>query len=248
METRKGEFLKLTIGVPTYNSPEAICAAIDSLFTHTDVQKFDVHVYIINNGNTIPLVSGNGVTVIEAGENLGWMRGVNEALRHTEDEGVFAMMNDDLLFVPGSPRFWTRMVDLALHPDVGLVGPSSNYISGYQNAFWVSPMQYVECPYIIGMLSMFDMRHMDKVGFLDESLPGGDDIDFSIRHSKWGHKLVCARESYVHHIGSLTGRREQPTHWDSHRHQSLTYNALIKKHGFKTYFDLLNRPPKEFYA
>ena len=238
----------LTIAIPTYNSPDIVANCISSLFMNTDIAKFNARVVVVNNGS-YPLVNlgrGGSIEVHDIGRNLGWMKAINYVLdRDKADSDFFVMMNDDLLFVPGSDTFWKRLVETARIVNVGMVGPSSNYVSGYQNAWWHTPWSRVNCGYIIGMLSMIDAYLFKELGGLDENLPGGDDLDLSLRVRKHGFQLAAVRHSYVHHIGSQTGKREQADYWDSQRHQAETYNAIIKKHGVKAYWEMLNWNPSE---
>lgn len=237
----------LTIAIPTYRSPEVLANCIASLFTNTDIGHFDVKVVVVNNGDSPITNIGRGKTidVYDAGRNLGWMRAVNHVLDRAESQ-YFCMMNDDLLFVPGSDQFWTKLTSVLAREEVGHVGPSSNYVSGFQNAWWHTPWQRVECGYIIGMLAVLDTSLLQELGGLDDKLPGGDDLDLSIRVRNRGYKGVAVRDAYVHHIGSQTGKREQADYWDSQRHQAETYNAIMKKHGIKAYWEMLNWNPVEF--
>ena len=75
-------------------------------------------------------------------------------------------------------------------------------------------------------------KQLREMGGLDEELPGGDDLDVSIRLSQNGYKLIAERGSYHHHIGQQTGKRVFEGYWDSEIHQEKTMNAIIRKHGF----------------
>lgn len=243
--------MKLTIAIPTYRSPDVLLNCISSLFTNTDVLRYHPRVIIINNGDAPVTNIGRGGEHIEVHDqerNLGWMKSINFALDRTITSDYFCMMNDDLLFVPGANDFWSKLLGTLDDPNVGLVGPSSNFVSGYQNAWWHSGWPRVETGYIIGMLSVIDFSLFQEIGGLDEKLPGGDDLDLSLQVRKKGFKLVAVRDAYVHHIGSQTGKREQPDYWDSHRHQAETYNAIMKKHGVKEYMNMVNWNPTPWKA
>ena len=228
--------------IPTFNSPDVLHHMLTSLKTNTD---WGGRIVLVNNGDKLPYTPDVDM-LIEAGSNLGWMGGVNAGLKEADTE-FFCMANDDLLFVPGSNAFWYTLehtLDIIV-PTVGGVAPSSNYVSGCQNAFWHSKAQLVDAPYLIGMLAMYPTELLKELGGLDETLPGGDDLDLSIRVRDRGFHLVVAREAYVHHIGSQTGRREQPEYWDSQKHQTETMNALITKHGMQKWYDCWMGQPKE---
>lgn len=237
----------LTIAIPTFRSPAVLANCIASLFMNTDVEAFDTKVVIVNNGvDPITTVGrGHSIEIHDQTRNLGWMGGVNFALDRCETD-YFCMMNDDLLFIPGGRDFWNKLITVAEVDSVGLVGPSSNFISGYQNAWYHTPWRRIECGYLIGMLALTDTSLLQEWGGLDESLPGGDDLDLSLRIRAKGYQLVAVRDAYVHHIGSQTGRREQPDYWDSPEHQAKTYNAIMKKHGVKAYWDMINWSAREW--
>lgn len=237
----------ITMVIPTYNSPEVLRTMLTSLRTNTDWELGQRgRVILVNNGDKLPFTPDVDM-LIEAGSNLGWMGGVNAGLKEADTE-FFCMANDDLLFPPNAWSFWSKLKDGFRQFDsgapVGGVAPSSNYVSGCQNAFWHTEASEVEAPYLIGMLAMYQTELLKKLGGLDESLPGGDDLDLSIRVRDAGFRLVCCRGAYVHHIGSQTGRREQPDYWDSQKHQTETMNALIRKHGMKKWYDCWMGAPK----
>ena len=56
--------------------------------------------------------------------------------------------------------------------------------------------------------ALYRTADLKALGGLDTSLPGGDDIDLSIRVKGLGKRLIAERRAYVHHHGSVTGRRE----------------------------------------
>lgn len=232
----------ITMVIPTFNSPEVLRSMLTSLWTNTD---WEGRIIVINNGEALPFkgIEGGPLEIVDAGSNLGWMGGVNRGLAMADTE-LFCMANDDLLFIPRSISFWGDLVHGLNVVNVEGIAPASNYVSGCQNAFWHSESWSIEAPYLIGMLAMYRTQLLKELGGLDENLPGGDDLDLSIRVKNHGGKLVAYRGAYVHHIGSQTGRREQPDYWDSQAHQMATMNALIKKHGMRKWSECWMGVPK----
>ena len=91
-------------------------------------------------------------------------------------------------------------------------------------------------PYLIGFCLLVRRSALDEVGGIDSTLPGGDDIDLSIRLRQAGYTLVCDRHSFVYHYGYRTGERVHgdrtvPGGWNSPQMIQATANALIAKHG-----------------
>ena len=85
-----------------------------------------------------------------------------------------------------------------------------------------------------------------EVGGIDTTLPGGDDFDMSIRMKKAGKKILIAPECFLIHHAFKTGTRVKGDHtkpmgWNSQEMSDNTNRALIQKHGFKTWLDLIMR-------
>jgi hypothetical protein len=123
------------------------------------------------------------------------------------------------------------------------VGPSSNYVAGAQHVQYFPNHPTLSVPYLIGFCATYRTDLLKDLGGLDESLPGGDDLDLSIRVKDEGFMLVADRRSYLHHHGAQTGQRVHAGDWDSARHQTATYNALIAKHGLKRWWEMMNTAP-----
>jgi cellulose synthase/poly-beta-1,6-N-acetylglucosamine synthase-like glycosyltransferase len=200
---------------------------------------FNVNVNVINNDPS-PIAQARVdrllrdmppiYTAFQPGSNKKWMGAINIGLEETETE-FFCMMNDDVLFPPNSTDFWPRLLGHFHRDTVGAVGPSSNFVAGTQNAFNVDLPILLESSLLIGFCMVVRTELLRELGGLDESLPGGDDLDSSIRIRQAGYRLVVDRGAYLHHIGQQTGTRVHGEHWDSQDHQEATNNAIIKKHG-----------------
>ena len=232
----------LAICIPTYNNHQQLDWCLHSLFEHT---KYDYRVVLIDNESTqeshnsikniIQDLPEDSVTIVQPGSNLKWMGSINVGLHHTHSvhSEYFCMMNDDVVFIPESKDFWKNLIDTFKDPLVGAVGPCSNFVSGNQNLFNVGTPSVVETTCLIGMCLAIRTKLLREMGGLDEILPGGDDLDLSIRLHDRGLKLIANRMSYLHHIGQQTGKRVFEGYWDSGIHQEITNNAIIKKHGMK---------------
>jgi hypothetical protein len=167
------------------------------------------------------------------------MGGINLALPEVQTEFV-CMLNDDVLFPPASFSFWKTLLAWFDKTDIGGVGPTSNFVAGHQNAFVHGLNPRLLVPFLIGFCAVYRTKILKDLGGLDETLPGGDDLDLSIRVKDAGWELAADRTVYLHHIGQQTGHRVHPGEWDSQKHQADTYNALIKKHGLRRWYDCVN--------
>ena len=231
----------LTIAVPTLYNFDQLSAALKSLIIYTD---YPFKILVVNNGVDDNEVFdarlaasnlGDLVSVKHMNGNVGWMKAINAALAEC-DTKFFCMMNDDVVFPPNSGYFWRTLMAHFDDPDVGAVGPSSNFISGVQNLFNLDVPHVCETGLLIGMLMVVRTEEFKEMGGLDDKLPGGDDLDLSIRYLKRRKKLICDRTAYVHHFGQQTGKRVNGEEWDSIRHQECSNNALIRKHGVLAWY------------
>jgi len=181
------------------------------------------------------------LSIIHLGSNKGWMGAINAGMEYV-DTPLVCMMNDDLIFPPNSREFW-RCLARHLGGEVAAVGPSSNFVMGRQSIFELMAPPVLEVKYLIGFCLVLRTDVFREVGLLDEGLPGGDDLDLSIRLRKAGYTLVAEKEAYVHHIGSLTGQQVFGSYWNSAEQTDLTNNCLIRKHGLKAWFECANLEP-----
>lgn len=235
--------MNLTVIVPTWNNPQQLHDTLVSLSRNTD---FTGRILVVNNGDeglalyqSIQGAVPREVDWIDAGKNLGWMGAINLALEEVQTEYV-CMLNDDVLFPPASYEFWKRLLSWFDIVDVGAVGPSSNFVMGSQNAFHHGLHPTLSVQFLIGFCAVYRTKVLRELGGLDESLPGGDDLDISIRVRDAGWQMVADRRVYLHHIGQQTGHRVHPGEWDSQKHQADTYNALIRKHGLQRWYECVS--------
>ena len=236
----------VNVCIPTFGNYQILNQCLRSFGTSSP--DF-CHITIINNESTVESANqidrivynsgmGDRIEVIQPGLNMKWMGAINIGLHKTSsDSEFFCMMNDDVIFPPGSNNFWPNMMRHFEAPSVGAVGPSSNFVAGNQSIHMVSLPDTIETSCLIGFCMMSKTKILKSLGGLDEVLPGGDDIDLSIRLMKNGYKLIAERGSYLHHIGQQTGNRVFAGYWDSEIHQERTMNSMIKKHGLATWFD-----------
>jgi hypothetical protein len=204
-------------------------------------------ILLVNNGhpdscNTF--LESPDITVLQPGKNLGWEGGINYGLKHSEAE--FVVMSNDDVHIPHFSRLWLQeMLPFFTSPEVAGVGPSSNVVMGSQNIFSAAPYAYFKTGFLIGFCAMYRRKYLDQVGHLDESLPGGDDLDLSIRLRQAGYKLVVDRNVFVYHHGFKTGERVRGDSgramgWNSFEMYQATKTALIKKHGLRVWWDTMN--------
>lgn len=224
--------------IPTFNNPKLLNECVNSLggALFVDLAKL----IIVNNGEKGSVgVQGPGVTLLEPGRNLGWEGGLKLALEHSKSPYV-CFLNDDVYFPTANQHWLHQMLQHFRHPDVAAVGPSSNYILGAQNIWSGTPYRVCRVRYLIGLCMLIRRDYLDQAGGVDDTLPGGDDIDLSIRLRKLGKHLICDRSVFVFHHGSVTGKKVHGGDWDSIQHQERYTKALWEKHGLNEWLTTMN--------
>ena len=232
----------VSIIIPTFNAPDMLAQCVSSIgMTRL---SYPVDIIIVNNGhpNSLDGIGNEDYFRITqtGGKNLGWEGGLKEGLKHTNSEFVM-FMNDDT-FVPQAEAHWLRrMMETFYQPEVGAVGPTTNVVMGAQNMTYRTPHAAIQVSYLIGFCMLLRRKLLDEVGGVDDTLPGGDDLDLSIRIRKTGKTLVARKDVYIHHHGFKTGERIHGTPnsrngWNSSERTERTNMALIKKHGFAEWY------------
>ena len=231
----------LTVQIPTYRNVRQLGDTLASLVTHTE---YPMIIRVINNdpvssphvNELVKQLDVDNIEIIEAGGNKGWMGAHNLALPKCETPYV-CLLNDDVVFLPYQREFWRKLCSWLMRPNVGAVGPSSNFVMGSQNLWNINHPYAFETTLLIGFCVVMKTELIKELGGLDETLPGGDDFDWSIRIRDAGYRLLVDRSAFLFHIGQQTGRRVHGNHWDSPVHQENTINALVRKHGVKKWYD-----------
>jgi GT2 family glycosyltransferase/predicted SAM-dependent methyltransferase len=230
--------------IPTWDNPQYLQAALASL-TGNRVTEGLFHIYVVNNGHpkSCDGINSPQVTVLQAGENLGWEGGLKLGLEHSKAPFV-CFFNDDA-FIPPSSRLWLNTLLQSFRDErVGAVGPASNVVMGFQNIFAAAPYHRFTTKFLIGFCMLVRRSALDEVGGVDDSLPGGDDLDLSIRLRNAGYKLIVDRDVFVFHHGFKTGERVHGTAdkaggWNSYEFKDATDHALIKKHGLRAWYETM---------
>lgn len=211
---------KIDIIMPVFNKLEYTKEAIATLRQHT--KKEDYHLILVNDASTDATeqfmfqldrdLNINCIGVVQP-QNMGWVKAVNEGMKHAGAEFVL-ICNNDIHFSEG---WLTAMLKHFEDEKVGAVGPISNYVSGIQHVAHNLPtVDSEETKMLIGFFIIFRrsalekiaIRQEDSVQYYDEiyGMGGGDDLDVSLRLSEAGYKMIISRDVYIHHYGSISFR------------------------------------------
>lgn len=234
----------LDIIVPTWNNPEFLNPCVDSII-RTGILHSDARLLIVNNGTqNIKGLCGHlpNIEILEPGRNLGWEGGLAYAIERS-DAKFLCFQNDDTFIPKASIQIYQRMLIPFIDRTVAAVGPVTTVAAGLQSIYHPnSPRFSSQASFLIFFTVMVRRAHLDEVGGIDATLPGGDDFDLSIRFRSAGKKLVIEPDAFLIHHGFKTGTRLRGDHtttggWNSVDMQERTNTALIRKHGFKTFFN-----------
>lgn len=235
----------ISIIIPTFNNFQYLQPCLTSLIRHRPSEN-PYHIYVINNGhpNSCDWINSPYITVINAGENLGWEGGLKLGLQQSDSEFI-VFLNDDT-FIPTYSRLWlNHAIQHFRNPEVGAVGPSSNVVMGKQSIFSMEKYEIFRAKFLIGFCFIVRRSALMEVGGVDDSLPGGDDLDMSIRLRDAGYYLLVDKNLFVYHHGFKTGERvhggsDKSFGWNSYEFKERTDTALIKKHGFAKWCDVMS--------
>lgn len=237
--------------IPTYDNTAIVNRAIRSVMRFTTIP----YRLIIVNNHEIPgeikLENPEGnfdfVSMLNMKENKGWIGGINAGIRHLKqsEEGLspyILFLNDDIQILDQQNDWLTNMIKIfEYYNDVGAVGPISNSVLKWQSLGYTSEMEYGpyhEVSVLSGFCFLTKKEVIEKIGELDETLFGGDDLDYSIRIKQAGYRLVCCRKTFVYHYYAQTGKRLH-SDWDSQEWGDKIAADIIRKHGLREYYKCL---------
>lgn len=231
----------VTIVIPTIGGTNKayLNHCLCSIFHYTKNVPF--RVVLVNNGTgrlDIPKEWTDRITVIEVKQNLGFIRGTNRGLKEVKPNEHVLLMNDDCVVT--NQQWLHHMVQHLYKDTVGAVGPVGTNILGPQNINVADYREYVERPYLVGFCMLISADAFNRVGNLDEQFGIGmqDDLDYCIRLTAAGFKMILDRRVFVYHYGSVTFRTLYPDLRALAEVETLSRALLVKKWGEKVVAEL----------
>ena len=231
--------MKLSVIVPTWNNANLLTAMVNSMTRIGFFKHNDRELIIVNNGKQ-PCEKDyahiKNLSVVTCEDNRGWEGGLVEGLKVAKGDYV-CFQNDDVHIPQNQDDFYGELMD-SFNDDTGMVAPISTTCAGIQSVFHNrTPSELTEVKWIIFLCVMMKRSVLDAVGGVDETLPGGDDIDLSMRMRIAGYKLYVNPKAFIIHHAFQTGVRvhgdsDKEGGWNSEKMQENTNRALIIKHGF----------------
>jgi GT2 family glycosyltransferase len=211
----------VSIIVVTLNQLEHTRLCLESLQRHTPESH---EIIFVDNGSTDGTLEwlrnivreSDDTKVISAGKNLGFAGGNNRGMALASGRHL-VLLNNDTIVTEG----WLEgMLDvLDEHPDVGLVGPCTNYASGPQV---VPDASYRDLSEMEEFAEKWSLEHVGRseparrlvgfcllvrhevakaIGGLDERFGDGncEDDDYCLRAFQAGFRARIAQDVFIHH-------------------------------------------------
>jgi GT2 family glycosyltransferase len=224
--------MKYSIVVVAYKAEDQLAKCLDSLernpppVRERSGGKSDAQVIIIDNSPDQLLGTKYNrlftrlcqtyinVTTEWHPENLGFAAACNRGAQLSSGE-ILVFVNPDTEVFPE----WAERMSGHIAPDIGGVGPISNFVAGFQNAnnhmaltsdneknaryaIKGNNRRGVETKLLIGFFLMIPRTVWDKVGGMDpQFFLGCDDLDLSMRIRDLGYSLIIASDVFVYHEG-----------------------------------------------
>jgi GT2 family glycosyltransferase len=178
---------RISIVIPTYNHLEdCLIPCIDSIEKYTNSGGIEIIIVSQVTEDEAPYkeyfnsLSPKIFKVLNFKEGLGYTKATNEGLKVAQGEFLI-VLNNDIELLPQEKHTWINMLlEPMKDPQVGITGPL------------VLHDDYADHETIIFFCAMFRKEVLDRVGLLDEIYsPGaGEDIDFSVKASNLGYKII----------------------------------------------------------
>ncbi len=237
--------LKLSVIVPVFNQLDYTQKFLDSLLKTSNMQFETI---IIDNASDAEtekylkeLEDSNIIQLIRNEKNLGFPVAVNQGI--TASSGEFILIaNNDIILTDGCLE---KLIEVAeSDSSVGIVGPISNEVSGFQKDndakyetidemhLYASDLaekntgELIIFPRVAFLCTLIKREVIEKIGGLDERFSPGnyEDDDFCLRNQLAGYKTAIAKGIFVHHFGSKS----------------------FKSNGTKSYSEILHKNRQKF--
>jgi len=237
----------VSIVIPVYNQLDYTRKCLDSIRQFTFVPY---EIIIVNDASTDGteeyLRSQKDLIVKANTENLGYPNSCNIGIQSSSGKYVVLLNNDTIV-----TRNWLEnlLEVFKLHPKVGLVGPVSNNISGFQiekeaKYSTINSMhQFAEqinikrkyawmlAPRIAFVCAVISREVINTIGGLDERFAPGnfEDDDYCLRVQLAGFKTVIATDVLIHHYGSKSFKSNSVIKYEERLKKNL--NIFKEKWG-----------------
>ena len=216
--------LAASIIIPTYNRLDLLQRCVDSIVCHT---SFPYEIIVVDNASqdgTAEWCRREKITVISLPRNTGFPIACNKGMQYASGETIVLLNNDTVV-----TKNWLNNLSAALYssPEVGIVGPVTNYASGSQQMDFPfeeveehqkiaaemnvsDPSKWRRVERIVGICFVFRRSLTKRIGLLDERFSPGhyEDDDYCMRVRQQGLCLLVCPDAYIYHEGSASFKKE----------------------------------------
>lgn len=243
-----------SIIILTYNQLEYTKVCINSIKNYN--RNDNCEIIIVDNKSTDGTVEWikeqEGIKYILNSENKGFPAGCNQGIEISNKSNDIFLLNNDTVIMPNS--IFNLRMGLYSNEKIGATGAVSNNVSYYQQISEIYDdfdkyMDYALCNNIsneicyeeriklVGFAMLIKREVLDKVGLLDEIFTPGnfEDDDISLRIISEGYKLLLCKDSYIHHFGSVSFKKNPEEYINLLKVNS---NKFKKKWGFNSELEL----------
>ncbi|MGG6311746.1 glycosyltransferase family 2 protein [Paenibacillus macerans] len=219
-----------SIIIPTYNGLHLLGPCVEAIRRHTEVPH---EIIVVDNGSeddTTSYCLRERLILVALPQNEGFPVAVNRGLSVASGDQLLLLNND----VTVSPRWLPNMLRaLDSAPDIGMVGPVTNYASGRQQVDvpWgegesfaqvaerhnqSDPAKWQDVQRLVGLCLLLKREVLTRAGLLDERFSPGhyEDDDYCYRARQLGYRLLVCGDTLVHHAGSASFKARHPEGWN----------------------------------
>nr|WP_146189992.1 glycosyltransferase [Paenibacillus elgii] len=254
--------MKTSIVIATYNKLEYTQFCIDSIRNFTT--QHDYEIIVVDNHSTDDTVAWlsnqSDIKAIFNEENQGFPKACNQGIEISTGDNILLLNNDTIV----TENWLTNLLTcLYSSEEVGAVGSVTNSCS-YGQSIQVSyqsieemhqfaaqfnqssnPELWEERLKLVGYCMLMKKQVLDEVGLLDERFTPGnfEDDDLSLRIKLAGYKLYLCKDTFIHHFGSVSFRKDAEAYnkllrtnqdkflekWGFDPEKAIIYNGLVKQ-------------------
>ncbi len=249
---------KVSIIMLTYNALDYTKKCVDSILQHT---RIPYEIIFVDNGSSDGTVEylnelkekfGHFKVILNS-KNRGFAGGNNQGAKRARGEYLLFLNNDVLV----SDNWLEGLVQaLEKDPQIGMVGPVTNHISGLQRlanipykdensfhqfaakVFEINKDQITPRRRLAGFCVLMPKKLFEKVKGFDENFGTGnfEDDDLCVRVRQKGFALMVHEGVFIHHYGSQSFKANQIPYDTSLKQKSKIF---FKKHPDIDYEELL---------
>ncbi len=224
--------MNLSILIVNWNTRDLVAQTLSSLFANTTAVEFEV--IVVDNGSadgSTAMVREHfpQVILVENRENLGFVRGSNQAIQRSRGQFVL-LLNSDVIVLPSTIEPLLRLMKATPHAGAAgpmLLNPDGSFQASFNDfpALWreglalVGPLkrhwqpyypshrpeasrQTREVDWMGGACLLVRRACIKRVGLLDEEIPMyGEEVDWCYRMKQAGWATVYCAEAAVIHVG-----------------------------------------------